>query len=344
MHAKILVVDDEPFNIDYLEQELEELGYDTISADHGREALQKIVLETPDLVLLDIMMPEMDGFEVLERLKRDRHSQNIPVIVISALSDIDYIVRAVELGAEDYLPKPFDPVLLKARLEASLEKKRFHDQERLYRQQIEAEKKRADELLHVILPPEIVAELKETNTVQPRLYQQVAVLFADIAGFTAYCDNHTPTEVIQHLQAVVEAYEALAAEHQLQKIKTIGDAFMAVAGLLKPVDNPVRQCVACGLAMVEATRQLPPDMWQIRIGIHVGPVMAGIVGHRQYLFDVWGDTVNTAHRIENRGSVDAVNLSAAAKDALAGHYDSALLGRFQLKGKGEMEIFYVTSS
>ena len=130
--ARILVVDDEPFNRDVLAQELELLDHEAVAAVDGRDALQRLAGEAVDLILLDIMMPEMDGFEVLRRLKVDARLRHIPVIMISALDDLDSVVRCVELGAEDHLPKPFDPVLLKARVGACLEKKRWHDQEVAY--------------------------------------------------------------------------------------------------------------------------------------------------------------------------------------------------------------------
>ena len=133
----ILIVDDEPFNVDYLEQELEDLDYDTISAMDGREALEQVAEFQPDMILLDIMMPVMDGFAVLERLKAERTWRDIPVVVISAMSDINSIARGIEAGAEDYLPKPFDPTLLEARLHAGLEKKRLRDQEIEYLRQVE---------------------------------------------------------------------------------------------------------------------------------------------------------------------------------------------------------------
>jgi serine phosphatase RsbU (regulator of sigma subunit) len=136
---KILIVDDEPFNVDYLEQELEDLAYDTVSAANGQEALAQTAAESPDVILLDVMMPELDGFQVLERLKADKNVRHIPVIIISALNDLRSVVRGIELGAEDYLPKPFDPVLLKARLGACLEKKRLRDQEQLYLKGLERE-------------------------------------------------------------------------------------------------------------------------------------------------------------------------------------------------------------
>jgi adenylate cyclase len=338
--ARILIVDDEPFNVDYLEQELEDLDYETVSAENGREALEQVAAEAPDAILLDIMMPEMDGFQVLEHLKANRALRDIPVIVISALDDIDNVVKGIEMGAEDYLSKPFDPVLLKARIGACLEKKWLRDQEVVYLQQIEAEKKRSDELLHVILPHEIVEELKATNSVKPRHYPNVAILFADIVGFTSYCDVHTPEEVVSNLQEWAEVYEELALHYDLQKIKTTGDEFMGVAGLLKPVDNPVLNCVKCGLEMISAVQRLPAQ-WHVRVGIQVGPVIAGIVGHRQYLFDVWGDAVNTAHRIQSHGAVDSVNLSKDAWLAVSDCCQGESLGFVPIKGKGELEIIQV---
>lgn len=134
---KILIVDDEPFNVDYLEQELEDRGYQTVSAGNGREALAQVAEEQPDLVLLDIMMPIMDGFAVLTRLKAEPSTRDVPVIVISAMSDMGSVVRGIQQGAEDYLPKPFDETLLHARIRASLDKKRFRDQEIEYLQNVE---------------------------------------------------------------------------------------------------------------------------------------------------------------------------------------------------------------
>jgi DNA-binding response OmpR family regulator len=138
MHTpKILIVDDEPFNVDYLEQELEDLDYITLTAFNGQEALNQVADERPDLVLLDIMMPLMDGFEVLEQLKANKTWRDIPVIIISAMNDLNSVVKGIKMGAEDYLPKPFNEILLKARIEACLEKKRFRDQEVEYLRQVD---------------------------------------------------------------------------------------------------------------------------------------------------------------------------------------------------------------
>jgi serine phosphatase RsbU (regulator of sigma subunit) len=153
--AKILIVDDEPFNIEYLEQELEDLDCDTISAENGQVALERVAARSPDVILLDILMPEMDGFEVLDRLKQDRSTRDIPVIVISALDDMDSVVYGIEHGAEDYLPKPFDPVLLHARIRSSLERKRLRDQEQLYLKALERELEIGRQIQAEFLPSEL---------------------------------------------------------------------------------------------------------------------------------------------------------------------------------------------
>ena len=334
----LLVVDDNEANRDMLGRRLTRLGYAVTVAVDGYDALDRVAHTPFDLVLLDVMMPGLDGFEVLRRLKGDAALRHVPVIVLSASDEVDSAVRCIELGAEDYLPKPIDAVLLRARIGASLEKKRLRDQEILYLNEIDAERRRADELLHVILPGEVVAELKATNGVAPRRYEDVAVLFCDIVGFTGYCDLREPHEVIPPLQGLVEAYEAIVSRHGLQKIKTIGDAFMAAAGLLRPVDAPVEACVRAGLEMIAATRSLSTG-WDVRVGVHVGPVVAGVLGRRQYLFDLFGDTVNTAARIESNGIPGSVTLSAAAWATIADRARSTPLGTVEIKGKGPLELF-----
>lgn len=152
---KILIVDDEPFNVDYLAQELETLDYLTLPAFNGQQALDIVETDSPDLILLDIMMPVIDGFEVLKRLKASSETRDIPIIIISAMNDLKSIIKGIELGAEDYLPKPFEPALLKARLSASLERKRLRDLEQLYLKSMERELEIGREIQQGFLPAEL---------------------------------------------------------------------------------------------------------------------------------------------------------------------------------------------
>ncbi len=337
----LLVVDDHKVNRELLARGLKHQGFKSVSlAENGAEAIQMLDKEKFDLVLLDIMMPEVDGFGVLAYMKGSANLSHIPVIMISAIDDIKNIVTCIKMGAEDHLPKPFNPVLLKARISASLEKKFARDQEILYKQQIEAERNRADELLHVILPPSIVAELKSTKSVKPRRYENVGVLFSDIVGFTEYCNNADPDAVLSNLEAIVEGFEDLMTKHEMQKIKTIGDSFMATAGLLNPLENPALNCVRCGFDMIATATNLPAG-WRVRIGIHVGPVIGGIIGHKSYCFDIWGDTVNLASRIESNGVDGALNVSHRVWDTVHDHCLGHSLGFIPLKGKGQQEIFRI---
>ena len=152
---RILIVDDEPFNVDYLEQELEDLNYETISAVNGQDALEKIASESPDLVLLDIMMPIMDGYTVLEKVKVDPILGNIPIIVISANNDLQSVVKGIKLGAVDYLPKPFEPTLLHARIQTSLDQKRLRDLQILYTKSLEREMNIARNIQKEFLPAQL---------------------------------------------------------------------------------------------------------------------------------------------------------------------------------------------
>jgi len=339
-HGLLLVVDDNETNRDMLSRRLERQGYTVVTASNGRQALSTLAEQSFDLVLLDVMMPELDGYQTLEQLKADPRFRDLPVIMISALDEIESIVRCIEMGAEDYLPKPFDPVLLRARIGASLEKKRLRDQEQAYLAQISAEKKRADDLLHVIFPPTVVDELKATNHVTPRRYENVAVMFCDVVEFTTYCDQHPPEAIVGYLQELVDNFEGMAMRYDLEKIKTVGDAFMATAGLLKLVENPVLNCVKCGLEMIATAPRLSAG-WQVRVGINYGPVMAGVVGRRQYLFDVWGDTVNTAARVEGLGVPNRLNISDVAWQQVAHLCRGESRGFVRVKGKGEKEMFLV---
>jgi class 3 adenylate cyclase len=258
--------------------------------------------------------------------------------MISGLDQVDGVVRCIEMGAEDYLAKPFNTVLLQARVHACLEKKRLRDREAQYLEQIQKERQRADDLLRVILPNEIIKELKETNQVRPRRFEQVSVLFCDIVGFTPFCDANAPEEVVRYLQQLIEAWEEIALKYEVEKIKTIGDAFMAAAGLLQQTsDHPVIHCVRCGLEMIDACQRLPPR-WNLRVGIHAGPVVAGVIGRRQYLFDLWGDTVNIAARMESLGVPGAVVLSGSAWQQIAHRCRGDSRGKIKVDGKGEIEL------
>jgi adenylate cyclase len=338
MEPTILVVDDNEDNRFTLSMRLNACGYTSlVKAENGRQALATMRAQPIALVLLDIMMPELDGYGVLEAMKQDVALRSIPVLVISAVDDIASVVRCIELGATDYLTKPFNPVVLKARVDKCMEQSRLRAQEALYHRTLENEKRRADGILATVLPRDIVRALKRSNKLPPRLYDDVTVLFCDIVGFTGYSEKHPPERVFSELEALIEQFEDIAQKHGLEKIKTIGDAFMATSGLLSPHDDPVRGAVACGFDMLAAGREFGAGLG-IRIGIDHGPVAAGIMGKRQFQFDVWGDTVNTAARIESAARPGSICLSGRAWLHLRGLAEGRSLGLVDLKGKEKIEV------
>ncbi len=336
----VLVVDDNPVNCDVCAGFVESLGHSPTLAYGGAEALEQLRANSFDLVLLDLMMPEIDGMHVLQQMKANPELSEIPVLVISVLDDMATVLKCIELGADDHIPKPFEPVFLRTRIKACIERKLLRNRDIAYRKQIEFENQRYDELLHALFPNGVVSELKNTHSVEPRRYDGVAVLFCDIVDFTAYCRTNRLPEIVANLQQLVERCEEIAIAHRIDKIKTIGDAFMGTAGLFAKSANPVLDAVRCGQDMIAAASQLPPQ-WQVRVGIEVGPVLAGVIGRRQYLFDVWGDTVNTAARVESSGVIGHVTLSADAWHYVKDVYRGESMGVIEVKGRGGMELFRV---
>ena len=336
--CRILVVDDEDFNRGLLLRHLKKEGFENIeTTDNGKQAMAMARAEGFDLVLLDIEMPEMDGIATLKAIKSDMRLRDIPVIMISGVEEMDSIVKCIELGAEDYLHKPFNPVMLRARVNTSLEKKRLRDLEASHLSRIKAEKKKADRLLNVILPAAAASELKATGKVAPRSYDDATILFCDIVDFTSYCNSHSAEQVVNSLQALFIRFEAITRSHRMEKIKTIGDEFMASAGLLRQCPDPLLSAVRCGLAMGQASKELEPH-WDVRVGVNIGSIVAGVVGDQKYQFDVWGDTVNVAARMAGVGSASTVCMIHDAWLRVENDCDGRSLGRVEVKGKGEVEV------
>jgi class 3 adenylate cyclase len=336
-NPKVLVVDDNFDSATLLERRVRRLGCTVCTAADGRMALDILADEPIDLMLLDMMMPGMGGVEVLERMGELGLISRVPVLVISADDNMDTVTRCLQLGADDYLTKPFRPAILEARVRASLRRKQIHAQEVEYLARIARERERASELLRTILPGRIADELEREGRVEPRKHESVAVFFADVVGFSQYCLDKDPPQVLAQLQELMEALETVVAKHGGEKIKTIGDAFMGAVGLFNSKEDTVARAVACALEMLEAVRGISAP-WALRIGVHCGPVVAGIVGHRRYTYDIWGETVNTASRVEKLGEPNCVNISAACYEEVRERYPNANFRNVQGKAGETFKI------
>ncbi|HLO49756.1 MAG TPA: adenylate/guanylate cyclase domain-containing protein [Kamptonema sp.] len=343
--GNVLVVDDNEVNRDLLARRLQRQGHRVSVAEDGILALEMMRSHPFDLVLLDIMMPQMNGYQVLENLKADEKLRYIPVIMISAVDDIDSIVRCIELGAEDYLSKPFNPVLLKARISACLEKKRLRDQEQAYLQKLADEQEKSERLLLNILPYAIAQRLKQGESTIADSFADVTVMFADLVGFTKLSAHLSPAELVELLNEIFSAFDQLAELYGLEKIKTIGDAYMVVGGLPTPRPDHAEAIAEMALDMQAKIAQMPPKADQtlsIRIGINTGPVEAGVIGTKKFTYDLWGDTVNTANRMESHGIPGAIQVTVATYERLSDKYIFEERGVIPVKGKGDMMTYLLT--
>ncbi len=340
--GNVLVVDDNQVNRDLLARRVTRHGHVVSAANNGFQALEMMRSQAFDLLLLDIMMPKMNGYQVLETLKADPKLRHIPVIMISAVDDIDSIVRCIELGAEDYLSKPFNPVLLKARINACLEKKRLRDQEQAYLKRLAEEQEKSERLLLNILPAPIAQRLKQGEQTIADSFSEVTVLFADLVGFTKLSANLSPAELVELLNMIFSCFDELAEKYGLEKIKTIGDAYMVVGGLPTPRKDHAEAIAEMALDILDRVQEISEKqgkLLQIRIGINTGAVEAGVIGTKKFAYDLWGDTVNTAHRMESHGIPDVIQVTENTYNCLANKYIFQERGMIEIKGKGSMKTY-----
>jgi adenylate cyclase len=344
VHGRILIVDDNASNRDLLGRQLTRAGHTVAEVDGGHAALSRLESESFDLILLDMMMPDISGYEVLSRLKAQPATAEIPVIMISALDDIESVMRCIEAGAVDYLRKPFEPALLRARIGSSVENKILRDHEKVLMEELRREKLRSENLLLSILPRSVVNRINAGETMIADHIDQVSILFADIVGFTRMAGRQNPSDLVQFLNTVFTAFDHLSQRFGGEKIKTIGDAYMVAFGLLDARPDHAEAAALQARAMLDdASRFRATDGAQInlRIGIHTGSAVAGIIGQRKFAFDVWGTTVNIASRMESLGEPGMVHVSEAVADALAGKFSFTGRGLIDVKGVGAMRTFFL---
>ncbi len=324
----ILVVDDEPFNVDLICQELEALGVDTITAANGREAIDMLGERRCDVMLLDIMMPEMSGYDVLQWLRDDGRLAHLPVIVISAVHDMESVVRCIEMGAEDYLTKPFDPVLLKARLHATLEKKQLRDK---VAQQLAVTRRVFGKFV-----PEYIAEsiLEGQGVLEPT--QSIAtILYADIEGFTELVDSMAPDDVVRMLNEYFASLTRPLDRHRGTLTQFQGDAMLVTFNVPVPdpahADNAVQTAFEIQRTLKERT--FAGNKLKTRIGIATGEVTSGSVGSGDRInYTVQGNAVNLAARLEE------ANKQFGTYTLISGDTAAALTRDYAMEPMGDVDV------
>ena len=328
--SRLLVADDNKVNRLLLARSLELQGHRVALAENGRVALQMLAAEPFDLLLLDIAMPEMDGFQVLERMKGDLKLRELPVIVTSAVEGLANVVRCIELGAEDYLAKPVNPVLLRARIGASLEKKRLRDQQR--------------DMVRRFATRAVADDVAASGFALGGRSVQASVMFSDIRGFTSMCEQMSPEETIELLNTYYTLMFDAIGGHGGVVNQIIGDGLMAIFGAPLPLADPCTSAVGAAREMVELVRlfNLEPERAgkppiRIGVGIASGSMIAGYTGTRdRATYTCVGDAVNLAARMEAHTKAAGCEILIDGPTAQALGPQAALtpLGVVQFKGKG----------
>jgi class 3 adenylate cyclase len=331
----ILVVDDAPTNIQVVNSILKDI-YKIRIATNGAKALELVkVVPYPDLILLDVQMPDMDGYEVCTRLKADAETRDIPVIFLTAQTEITDETRGFDVGAVDYIHKPFSPAVVKARV-------RTHLALREKTELIEEKNRENEALLLNILPREIVNRLKGGENEIADNFADVTVLFGDIVGFTGLSSTISAAEIVEMLNGLFSRFDQVANELGIEKIKTIGDCYMAVCGLPTSCSDHADRMARMALRMVEVTRERGNETGlnlQMRIGLNSGPVVAGVIGTSKFIYDLWGDTVNLASRMESNGVPGQIQVTRNVYERLKDSFVFDSRGVIQVKGKGEIETW-----
>jgi adenylate cyclase len=350
----ILVVDDVEDNRDMLARRLRRQGHEVLTADGGRAALGTLAASAVDLVLLDVMMPDLDGYAVLQRLKADPALRDIPVLMISALDELDSVVRCIELGAEDYLGKPFDPVLLRARIGACLEKKRLHDQEARHRRELAewnqtlerrvaeqvAQLERLDRLKRFFSPQ--LAELIVAGGADDPLKthrREVTVVFVDLRGFTAFAETAEPEEVMGVLREYHAEMGRLILAHEGTLERFTGDGMMIFFNDPVEIPNPAERAVRMAVAMRDVVTGLAARWrkrgWELALGVGVaqGYATIGAIGFEGRMdYGAIGTVTNLAARLCGEAAGGQILVSARVAAAVEELIEADDVGPLALKG------------
>jgi adenylate cyclase len=353
LKANLLIVDDQTANVLLLERLLSSAGYTSItSTQNPREVCELHRKNNYDLILLDLQMPNFNGFQVMEDLKEIEAEGYLPVLVITAQPDEK--LRALKAGAKDFISKPFDLAEVLVRVQNLLEVRLLHSETKKLYEQVVAEQKVSERLLHNVLPKAIAERLKGRPEVMADTfsdiiadtYPDVTVLFADIVGFTKFSEGVSADVLITVLNDIFVRFDTIADHWGLEKIKTIGDSYMAAAGLPNPMPNHAERAANMALDMLEVMNHFNEQsayQLNIRIGMSTGAAVAGVIGRRKFLYDLWGDVVNTASRMESHGVAGRIQITDSTRQQLGELFQLEKRGTIEVKGKGEMNTWFINS-
>lgn len=391
---RILVVDDHPALVTLTRHKLIQKGYEVLTAQNGEDALELARTEYPDLILSDVEMPVMDGFELCERIKKDSRLNKIPLILVTSMVTTDYIMRGIEAGADNYLTKPYDdetlyskieellqnpppPVSEVSTVEVNIEGKTYNvlaDYSHLVNllistykntlaqnnqlsemqsglnaanKELEITKQEHEELIHNIFPEKIAENLLAYGTVNPERYEDSTIMFTDFVGFTKVVPDLSADQLIESLSFYFDKFDDFTAQHNMIKIKTIGDSYMAAGGLPdRNTTHPVDSILAA-LKIVDFVRSFgeknlsETPYLPIRIGIHTGKAVVGVIGKKRFAYDMWGETVNLAARLEQHSDENQINISETTYQRVKDFFECEPRGDIETKYTGKVPMYFV---
>ncbi len=352
---KILIVDDSTTQRLLLASMLRSRGYASIvQADSAARAFEILRLAEPepdlsiDLILMDLNMPEIDGLEAIKRIKAVEALRDLPIIVVTASEGPSDLQASFDAGAMDYITKPPNMVELTVRVRSALQLKHETDQrkereEHLKRVlgELKIEQEKSESLLLNILPQPIATRLKDGQQIIADRFTEATVLFSDVVNFTVLSSVIMPEELVSILNELFGMFDTLADKHGLEKIKTMGDAYIAVSGVPTPRPDHIQAAAEMALDVREEIKQFGGFV-QVRMGLHTGPVVAGVIGTKKFAYDLWGDTVNVASRMQSSCAPEEIQVTEKVYEQLRGHYEFIERGKFTVKGKGEMSTYLLT--
>jgi class 3 adenylate cyclase len=359
----ILYIDDEEDNLIVFKSAFRRI-YKVFTAISGEEGLEIMSNEDIALVITDQRMPRMTGTQFLQNLPENGE---VIRMILTGYSDVEAVIDAINTGkVYRYITKPWSKDELKITLDNAIEAFRLRRTNKKLIQELKdaneyleqkvmertvevsTQKLEIENLLLNILPVETAQELKVKGSATPREYELVTVLFTDFKDFSLIAESLSPQELVAELNAYFMAFDEIIEKHNLEKIKTIGDAYMCAGGIPLPNQTHPADAVRAGLAIqkyMEAENEkkkargaLP---WYLRIGIHTGPVVAGVVGRKKFAYDIWGDAVNVASRMESCGEAGKVNISDTTYKFVKDHYNCFYRGKVSAKNKGEVDMYFV---
>ncbi len=331
----ILLVDDDPALLMLLRKSLGLQGHSALSAQSGEAAIALAKKVNPTLIILDVSMPGLNGFEICEHLKQNDDTCKIPIMFLSGSQIFEDKLMGLKLGAVDFISKPVEFQELNARVGTQLKLRRIQVR-------LEALHERTESLLLNVLPRSVADRLRNGECEIVDRFPEATILFCDLVGFTPMAAQMDPVRLVALLNSVFSEIDCLVEKHGLEKIKTIGDAYMAASGV--PDWNPDHARAMANFAlelryeMVRVEREIPI---RFRIGIHSGEVVAGIIGTKRFSFDLWGDTVNTASRMESSCAPMHIHVSSETRALLGDNYEFTPRGKIFIRGKGMFETYYL---